>query len=176
MGDVVSVNAKRDREVSDALNSIWEEMENSIKENETKPKFDVALLQVKLQVPKVVEVKPIKDNGYLKGYRKNVKYYTSYYYDRNNECVCTTKVTRSNLNKTNVSKYYADSLIDSFLHQCSNISYHIANAKYHREYEKVEMFIEHINTMIIKYMEAGLTLHDVDEVLELSKLYERLEI
>ena len=70
MGDVVSVNAKRDREVSDALNSIWEEMENSIKENETKPKFDVALLQVKLQVPKVVEVKPIKDNGYLKGYRK----------------------------------------------------------------------------------------------------------
>lgn len=176
MGDVVSVNAKRDKEISDALNSIWNEMENSIKENEDKPKFDVKLLQVKLQVPKVVEVKPVNDNGYLKGRRKNGEYYSSYYYDRNNRNVCMTMVTRSNLNRTDGFNYYADSLIGSFLHQCSNISYHIDNAKFRREYEKVEMFIERINTMIIKYMEAGLTLNNIDEVLELSRIYERLEI
>ena len=176
MGDIVSVNAKRDKEVSDALNSIWEEMENSIKEDETKPKFDVKLLQVKLQVPKVVELKPIKDDGYLKGNRKNTTYYLSYYYDRYNNTVCMTMVTYSNLNRTDGFNYYASSLIGSFLNECRSLSYHIDNAKFRREYEKVEMFIERINTMIVKYMEAGLTLHNIDEVLELSQLYDRLEV
>lgn len=176
MENVVSVNEKRDNELSSALNSIWNDMENSIKENENKPIFDVNLLQVKLQVPKVVELKYIKDKGYLKAHRNNLEYYTSYYYDKNDNEVCMTMVTHSNLNKSDGFNYYADSLIGSFLHQCGIISYHIANAKYRREYEKVEMFIERINTMIIKYMEAGLTMYNIDEVLEVSKLYNRLEI
>lgn len=174
--NMVSINDKKDKEISSALNSIWNDMENRMRDNDNKPRFDVSLLSVNLQVPKFVELKQIEDKGYLKGHRNNYEYYTSYYYDKNNSEVCTTKVSNSNLNKTDGFNYYASSLIKSFLHQCSNLSYHIGNAKYRREYEKVEMFIERINTMITKYMEAGLTLNNVDEVLELSGIYEKLEV
>lgn len=127
---------------------------------------------VKIIIPESVDKKEIKDYGYLKGKRSNATYIDAYYYDRCNEEVALVKITRGRIGKSDGSKTCFNCLIDSFLYECQKRRWALSELKCKYSFDMVDKKINETNKMIEEYMAVGLDRFNVEEVLEISRLYD----
>lgn len=156
---VTSINAKRNRELSNKINSIWDEMENKFKRHD-EIEFDKDMIFEELYIPKVVDLKQIHHIGTYNGrkQRGNTTYYIGYFYNREDNKIYSADCPLSKLHsyRNHGGEYIASSLIELFRSEIDCCTRWIDEAEFERNYDDCNFYIHLRNIVIEEFMRSGL--------------------